>query len=198
MVGWQIAASAISGAAALGMGSLLTHRLVRYRTGTAQETLREVSPETAPETTPETTPEIGPEINPEINVDRYRPMARLLDSEDLRFLTSRPGYRREVGARLRDSRRRIFRMYLAELSADFHRLHAAARRMASEAPEQHADLIPFLMRQQMAFWRSLVAIEVRLALSWAGLAPADARGLLEIVQQLQQTLAVAAPASAPA
>jgi hypothetical protein len=186
MVAWQMAASAVSGAAALGMGSLVTHRLLRYRTGAAQETLGEVSPETAPQTTPEST------------LDRYRPMARLLDSEDLRFLASRPGYRREVGARLRDSRRRVFRMYLAELSADFHRLHAAARRMAAEAPEQHADLIPLLMRQQIAFWRALVGIEVRLALSWAGLAPADARGLLDIVEQLQRTLAVAAPASATA
>jgi hypothetical protein len=185
MVAWQIAASAISGATALGMGSLVTQRLLRYRTGAAQETLGEVSLETSHQP-------------PEAAVDRYRPMARLLDSEDLRFLASRPGYRPEVGARLQHSRRRIFRMYLAELSADFHRLHAAARRMASEAPEQHADLIPFLMRQQIAFWRALVAIEVRLALSWAGLAPTDARGLVQIVEQLQRTLAVAAPAPASA
>jgi hypothetical protein len=178
MIAWQIAASAVSGAAALGaaigLGSLVSHRLLRYRhASNSIEPLGERS------------------ASLEASLDRYRPMVRLLDSEDLKFLASRPGYRPELGARMRKSRRRIFRMYLAELSADFQFLHAAARRMVAEAPEQHADLVPILMRQQVAFWRSLAAIEVRLALSWAGLAPVDATGLLRIVGELQQALAAA-------
>jgi len=190
MVAWQTAASAVSGVAALGLGASLAHRLLRYRNlKPAQETLSEVSPE-------EASAEPAAEALPENLLDRYRPMARLLDSADLRFLASRPGYRREVESRLRESRRRIFRMYLAELSADFQRLHAAARRLVAEAPEQHADLVPLLMRQQIAFWRSLLEIEVRLALTWAGFAPANANRLLEIVEQLQRALAMAAPAQA--
>jgi hypothetical protein len=179
MIVWQMAASVISGAAAVGLGAWVSHRLLGYRSTW-------------------NTPEAITEGFPETSLDRYRPMTRLLDSEDLRFVASRPGYRTEVGARLRDSRRRIFRMYLAELSADFQRLHAGARRMAAEAPEQHAGLIPVLMWQQIAFWRSLAAIELRLALSWAGLAPTDARGLLKIVEDLQRALASAAPTPASA
>ena len=176
MVVWQIAASAVSGAAALGMGSMVGRRLLRYRN-------------------PKTGQDAGDSV--QTSLDRFRPMARLLNPEDLRFLASRPGYRPEMGARLRDSRRRIFRMYLAEISSEFQRLHAAARRMAAEAPEQHADLVPLLLRQQVVFWRSLAVIEVRLALSWAGLAPADASALLEIVEQLQRALAAGALVQAP-
>jgi hypothetical protein len=179
MMDWQMAVPAVSGAAALGLGALVTQRLLGYRnTGAGRETLGEVVAETAK--------------------DRYRPMARLLDSEDLRFLESRPGYRREMGTRLRNSRRRIFRMYLKELSADFQNLHAAARRMVAEAPEQYADLVPLLMRQQAAFWLALAGIEMRLALSWAGFAPSDARVLVELMDQLQRALVAAAPLPATA
>lgn len=179
MVGWQMAASAISGVGALSFGAWVAHRLLRYRDPQpVQETLSEVSRET--------------------RLDRYRPMTRLLDSEDLNFLASQPGYRPEMRARLESSRRRIFRMYLAELSADFHHLHAAARRMVAEAPEQHAELVPVLLRQQIAFWRALAAIELRLALSWTGLTPVNASGLLEIVQQLQRAVALPVTASASA
>jgi len=175
MVAWLAAAAAVSSIGALGLGAALTRRLLHYRNANP-----------------------APDTATEVSMDRYRPMARLLDAEDLRFLTSRPGYRREMGARLRAARRRIFRMYLAELSADFRQLHAAARRMAAEAPEQHAGLVPVLMRQQFAFWRSLAGIELRLALSWTGLEPGDARSLTAIVEELQRALTAAAPAQSPA
>ncbi|HXP83912.1 MAG TPA: hypothetical protein VN841_04295 [Bryobacteraceae bacterium] len=185
MLAWQMAAAVVSGAATVGLGASVSHRLLSYRnTWNDQEAPSEGFRETS--------------------LDRYRPMARLMDPEDLRFVGAEQfpvleaGYTRQVAARLRDSRRRIFRMYLAELSADFQRLHAAARRMVAEAPEQHAGLVPVLMRQQIAFWRSLAAIELRLALSWAGLAPADASGLLKIVGDLQRALAAAAPMPASA
>jgi len=177
MLSWHLAVPVVSGVAGAGLGGLVMQRLLAYRS--ARNAVDAVS-----------------EAVPEWSVARYRPMARLLDSEDLEFLASRPGYSRGMGNQFRDSRRRIFRMYLAELAADFERLHAVARRMAAEAPEQHADLVSVLMRQQIAFWRSLAAIELRLALSWAGLAPASAGRLLDIVEQLQRSVAAAAPASA--
>jgi hypothetical protein len=181
-----MAASAVAGTAALGLGSLLTHRLLRYRhadpaAGSAANSAANSANDT------------GNEGAPTIAMERYAPMARLLDDKDLQFLTSRPGYRPEVVARLRRSRRRIFRIYLAELSSDFHVLHAAARRLVSDAPAQHADMVGVLMQQQFTFWRILAGIEVRLALHWAGLGPADARGLLEIIEQLQRSLTVTLP-----
>ena len=183
MIFWQIAALAIPSAAVMGFGSWMTHRLLRYRAASAgqdnagQETLSEVSSETD-------------------FMEHYGPMARLLDPAELNFLSSRPGYNAKLGDRLKNSRRRVFRMYLYELAGDFQRLHAAARRMIGEAPEQHADLVPVLMHQQVTFWRSMVAIEFRLAMGWAGMAPADIRPLIEMMAQLQRTVVLAAPSAA--
>jgi hypothetical protein len=174
MVAWMMAAFAVAGSGTLSLGVLLARRLLQYRD------LRpaEKSPS-----------EAVPQIASELNMERYRPMARLFDDRDLQFLASRPGYRKELGARLRRSRRRVFRMYLAELSADFHGLHAAARRIVADAPEQHADMVGMLVRQEITFWRVLFGIEVRLALDWAGLGSADARGLLEMVEKLHGAVA---------
>jgi hypothetical protein len=170
MVAWMMAASTVAGSGALSLGVLLARRLLQYR---------DIHPaEESPSTTV-----------PQIAMERYRPMARLFDDQDLQFLASRPGYRREMGARLRRSRRRVFRMYLAELSADFHRLHSAARRIVADAPEQHADMVGLLLQQEITFWRVLFGIEVRLALDWAGLGSADACRLLEMVEQLGRALA---------
>lgn len=179
MIGWQMAASAILGVGALGLGSWVTHRLLGYRNKRNEQDAPGGS-------------------SAEVCMERYRPMARLLDTEDLNFLASQPAYQPEMRTRLEDSRRRIFRMYLGELSVDFHRLHAAARRMVAEAPEQHADLVPLLIRQQIAFWRALAVIEVRLALSRTGLVGVNASGLLEIVDQLQRAVSMPVAVSAPA
>jgi hypothetical protein len=170
MIAWIMAASAVAGGGALSLGVLLARRLLRYRDLRPAE-------------------ESPSEVVPQISMERYQPMARLFDDQDLQFLASRPGYRPEMSAWLRRSRRRVFRLYLAELSADFHRLHAAARRITADAPEHHADMVGLLMRQEIAFWRVLAGIEVRLALDWVGLGAADARGLLEIVEQLRRAVA---------
>jgi hypothetical protein len=99
---------------------------------------------------------------------RYQPMTRLLSSQDLEFLAAQPGCRPETLARLRRDRRRIFRMYLRDLVADFQALHAAARKMAASSPEPQAQLIASLLRQQVTFWFALLSIETRLLLPQAG------------------------------
>jgi len=53
-------------------------------------------------------------------------MTRLLGSEDLDFLKAQVGYTPELGRKFSRDRRRIFRLYLRELSADFQRLHQHA------------------------------------------------------------------------
>src|SRR5579863_2709422 len=55
----------------------------------------------------------------ELSADRYRPMLRLLDESDLKFLKTQPGYDSRTVARLRAQRCQIFRGYLKCLNADF-------------------------------------------------------------------------------
>lgn len=125
---------------------------------------------------------------------RYQPMTRLLEEDDFVFLASQPGYRPEIGAKLRRERRRIFRMYLRELAGDFHRLHAEARRMVAESHAENAELVSLLIRQQVTFWRAMAGVELRLAMEWTGLPGIDVRGLVEDIELMRlDLLRVAAP-----
>jgi hypothetical protein len=141
--------------------------------------------------------------NPEWNdsegfsLERYEPMSRLLAEEDFLFLAAQPGYRPEMGAKLRRERRRIFRLYLRELAQDFHGLHRQARALVAESHAEHSGLVGLLMHQQITFWRAMAGIELRLAASRLNLANVDVRGLLDSIEAMRLDLArLAAPVPA--
>ena len=85
-------------------------------------------------------------------------MTRLIEDADL-----------QIVARWDRTQRRVVRVYLRETARDFRRLHAEARALVAESPEQYSDLVGVLMRQQVTFLRAMAGIEIRLALSAAGL-----------------------------
>ena len=122
----------------------------------------------------------------EFSVSRYEPMTRLLGEDDIEFLSNQPGYRPEIGAKLRRSRKRIFRLYVQELAADFHRLHAAARRLTAESPADHSHLVGILMRQQLSFWRAMAMLEIRMLIPGMGV---DVRGLVDAIEAMRVDLA---------
>jgi hypothetical protein len=118
---------------------------------------------------------------------RYQPMNRLLSADDLEYLASQPGCRPGTIAQFKRDRRRIFRMYLRELAADFQALHVEARKMAAACPEQHSALVGSLLGQQVTFWKALLAIEVRLMMpSHAGV---DIAELIASVEALRLDIA---------
>jgi hypothetical protein len=123
------------------------------------------------------------------SLERYGPMARLLEDEDAVFLASQPGYRSEMGAEFRRERRRIFRLYLRELSRDFHRLHAEAREIVADSDAEHAELVELLLRQQVRFIRFRAGLEVRLALGRLGLGKVDVRTLVDGIEAMRLDLA---------
>src|SRR5215469_12849809 len=122
----------------------------------------------------------------EFSMARYEPMIRLLADEDLQFLRKRACGK--IAARWDRVRRRVFRQYLRDLSADFHRLHAQARALVSESPEQHSDLVGVLMRQQVAFLRALAGVELRLVLHAAGIGAVDVRRLIGVIDSMRLEL----------
>jgi hypothetical protein len=123
------------------------------------------------------------------SLDRYQPMGRLMAEEDLVFLKSQPGYRAEIGERWKRERRRIFRLYLAELKADFRRLHAHARLLAAGSGADSADLVEVLMKQQFTFAMATTALEFRLALQWIGIGRVDITPLIELIEAMRLDLA---------
>lgn len=119
----------------------------------------------------------------EFSVLRYEPMLRLATGEDLDFLAAQPGYRPEIGARLRRAHRRILRMYLRELARDFHRIHRDAREMIASGSAEHAPLVGALMRQQIAFWRGMALVEARLSFRLLG--RVNPRAVLDVVEAMR-------------
>ena len=149
------------------------------------------------------TPAIQPADEfPELSLSRYEPMARLLGRQDLEFLKSQPGYRPEIARKLQRTRLRVFRSYLVDLAAEFQSLHALARRMVANGSAQDAPLVSLLFRQQVTFWRAIVAIELRLMTGSLGfgeaLSSANVRVLIDAMNTLRAEIARIAPAPAAA
>jgi hypothetical protein len=132
----------------------------------------------------------------EFSFARYEPMGRLMSDEDLLFLKAQPGFRPEMGKKFSRERRRIFRLYLEELAADFHRLHAQARSIVASLPADHAPLVGMLIRQQVRFWYEMTAIEMRLSLDLLGAGSIHARGLVEALVSMQAEIGRVAVAAA--
>src|SRR5260370_34935300 len=59
---------------------------------------------------------------PVLSPDKYRPMERLLQEEDFRFLSSQPGFSPSLGRHFRTERRRLFVSFLRNLSNAFGRV----------------------------------------------------------------------------
>jgi hypothetical protein len=171
-------AIAIVGAGLAALGALAWIRLSGYR-----RTRRRSRPDE----------EFSPGIYQPM--ERYRPLARLLAGEDAEFLrrnTTCP----KVVDRWERSRRRIIRLYLKELAADFQGLHAQARVLVAESPEQSAALLPLLFRKQVAFWRTLATIELRLAFGGLNAAQASIEEMVGVIEAMQREIARAATLSA--
>jgi hypothetical protein len=127
-------------------------------------------------------------------MERYRPMARLLSGEDadfLRGITSCPN----VAGRWERSRRRIIRLYLKELASDFRHLHAKARILTAEAPEQYSALVPLLFKQQLTFWRTLARIELRLVLGGWNVPQTSVEELVGAIEAVRREIARVATVS---
>jgi hypothetical protein len=128
---------------------------------------------------------------------RYEPMGRLLCEEDLQFLRAQPGYTAKIGREFSRERRRIFRLYLRELSQDFHRLHARARAVVASLAADNSPLVGMLIRQQFRFWYEMAAIEMRLSLSWTGLGSANASELIRALAAMQADVSrISSPSAA--
>lgn len=116
---------------------------------------------------------------------RYRPMLRLLDEEDLRFLSRQPGFSPKMAAALRSQRLAMFRRYLRQMKADFHRLHHTLRLLTLAADQDRPEVSRALLEQRLLFSWRMCQVECRLAFYWLGVKPVDVGGLVQTIEQLQ-------------
>jgi hypothetical protein len=71
---------------------------------------------------------------------RYKPMERLLDPTDYRFLESQPAFNRKMARRVRSNRINMFRGYARCLARDYSRVSAAVRILMVHAPVDRSAL----------------------------------------------------------
>ena len=134
----------------------------------------------------------------ELSIARYRPMERLLNEEDFRFLAGHPGFDKKMLRRIRAERRKIFRGYLACLTRDFSLVGAALRLMVMYSAQDRPDLAGSLYKQQALFAIGRLAMEWRLFLHACGLGTVDVRGLVRSMEYMRLELRQMIPAEGAA
>jgi len=132
----------------------------------------------------------------DLSVERYRPMMRLLDPDDARFLTSHPACQSEWERRLRVRRCQIFRGYLRCLNGDFGRVSMAIRILMVQSRYDRPDLARVLIRRRLEFLWRMAAAHVRLLLYGWGCSAVDVRHLVRTFDSLRLELRALLPASA--
>jgi hypothetical protein len=124
----------------------------------------------------------------DLSVERYRPMVRLLNSDDIRFLRSQPGVTPAMLHRLRQQRCQIFRGYLRSLELDFHQASDALVQVMLQSQVDRRDLIPVLLGSRLKFATAAFSIRCRLVLYRWNIGQEPVQRLLGLFEGLQLEL----------
>ena len=134
----------------------------------------------------------------EASVERYRPMLRLLSSEDLRFLREQPGFRPQMEAKLRSQRCQLFREYLGGLEADFRRVCTALKLLMVQSEYDRPDLAATLVQARFQFAYGVLTARVSLQLFRWGIGTVDVADLLKLFNSMHGELRAMVPSAGAA
>jgi hypothetical protein len=129
----------------------------------------------------------------ELSMERYRPMLRLLTTEDLEFLRSQPGVTPAMVGQLRRDRCRIFRAYLRTLQDDFRVICAALKLLLVQASTDRPDLAGILLRSQLTFAGGMLMVHARVTIYACGIGTVDVAGLLRVFDSMRVELRTLVP-----
>jgi hypothetical protein len=133
----------------------------------------------------------------DLSDDRYRPMLRLLEESDFRFLRAQKGFTPAMEKRLRGQRVEVFRGYMHMLEADFKRVCMALRMMLVQSECDRPDLASALIHRQFTFACGVMNIEFRLVLFRLGITEVDASGLVGMFDGMRLELKTLVPMTSP-
>lgn len=119
---------------------------------------------------------------------KYRPMMRLLAEDDYEFLALQPGYQAQLAKQLRAERRKIFRAYLRNLTADFERLYRSGQVIVTYSAGDKSELAAALFRQRVHFYWALSLVYARLSIHAFGWTNIEVSNLLRSLEHLRQSL----------
>ncbi len=134
---------------------------------------------------PQSVSAIEPDWLDEFSIEKYRPMLRLLATDDYDFLAMQAGQSLSTIRKLRRERRKIFRAYLRSLAADFQRLHLAGKMLLVYSTEDRSEFASRLFQQKITFSLAMLNVHFHLALHTLGFGIVDVRTLLGSVESLR-------------
>jgi len=134
----------------------------------------------------------------ELSVERYQPMMRLLEGDDLRFLQLQSGFTAGMEQDFRRERSRIFRSYLQCLHLDFQRVSMALKVVMVQSRYDRPDLAAALVRSQRAFAFGMLMVHGRLLLYRWGLGTVEVGALLRVFDSARLELRSLVPVGAAA
>ena len=129
----------------------------------------------------------------ELSAERYRPMLRLLDHDELAFLKRQPGFTAAQASRFRCQRAQVFRGYLRCLHADFRRISIAIRVLMVQSRDDRPDLARVLIRRRTVYTAAAAMVHGRLFLYERGLCGVDATGLMRTFEEMRRELRALLP-----
>jgi hypothetical protein len=134
----------------------------------------------------------------ELSAERYRPMTRLLRTDELSFLRSHAGFTAIPASQFRKQRAQVFRGYLRCLHRDFQRISMAIRVLMVQSRDDRPDLARVLVRRRAIYTVAAAVVHARLHLYQWGICEVDATGLMRTFEALQLELRALLPKKLPA
>lgn len=136
----------------------------------------------------------------QLSPQRYHPLERLLDENELTRLQAHPAITPKMLRSLRSRRVRIFRGYLKSLSADYGRVCSTVKLLMVQSDQDRPDLADVLVRQRVTFSLRLMMAECRLTLHALGIGGVDVAQLVAALDsmrlELNSLMAAAQPTAA--
>jgi hypothetical protein len=148
---------------------------------------------TAPSRTLPLTTEWLAEISPE----RYKPMLRLLDDQDVRFLRAQPDFTPVMERSLRNHRSQIFSGYLKSLETDFQRVCTALKLVLTHSRSDRPELASALVKAQCSFGLGVLMIRCHLVLYRWNLASVDVSEVVKVFEGVRIELRTLVPVAMP-
>lgn len=133
----------------------------------------------------------------DLSDDRYRPMLRLLEEADFRFLRAQKDFTPTMEKGLRAQRVEVFRGYLNMLESDFKRVCMALKMILVESDCDRPDVASALLLRQLTFACGVLNVEFRLFLFRWDIAYVDASELVAIFDGMRLELKTLLPMALP-
>jgi len=123
-------------------------------------------------------------MSPELlSRDSYQLLESIFSwEEEIRFLSSQPGYHPRIGINHRKAKRKLAHRFLNNLRADFDGIYREALLLLVDSDVERPDLLRSLWHLKLTFYRRLAIVKVRLL--WSGSVPEEIRALSTALEHL--------------